>query len=188
MDKKNLLEKIDELNLITVMNYYKTKKQERVQKMEDDFLSMLIEAYLLGFGENDDVDLVKLNQTIYKEIDGKTVFDRVKTHVENEDVEALLVVLTTEWHRNYNQGAYDGAVTHNNSIQIQPSKGGKPYTMKKWVTMRDERVRDTHEYLEGVTIPINEEFYTKDGDHALFPSDFENPSNNINCRCILEYI
>ena len=179
MDKKNVIPKIDELNLITNMIYYKKKKDDKVQEVTEDFLDLLIEAYLLGFknqAQEERVDLVKLNQAIYKEVGGETVVDRVRTYVEGEDVEALQKVMATEYHRNYNQGSYDGAKTT-----------GIP-TMKKWVTMRDDRVRDTHEFLEGVTIPIDEEFFTNDGDHALFPNGFENPSNNINCRCVLEYI
>ena len=181
MSKKNNLISIDELNVIALMGYYNSDKKERVERVTEDFLSFLIEAYLLGLGDsqvniagNSQVDLAKMNQAIYKEIDGKTFADRVKEHVENEDVEGLQRVLATEYHRDYNQGAYDGA-------------SGTGYRTKKWVTMNDERVRDTHDLLEGVEIPVNEEFYTSDGDHALFPGGFEKPENNINCRCVLKY-
>ena len=174
MDKKKKVIPVDELNLIVMDTYRTTDKEDREKEFLDEFLTLLILAYLEGNGEDNEVDIVKLNQSIYKEVAGENFTDRVKTHVENEDVESLQRLLVTEWHRNFNQGAYDGAVASSK-------------TMKTWVTMRDERVRDTHEFLEGVTIPINEEFHTSDGDHARFPNDFENPANNINCRCILEY-
>lgn len=174
MNKKNVVP-VDELNLITALQYYSTDKKDRSEKLSEDFLSMLIEAYLLGVGENSPVNLAKLNQAVFKEYEGQNFEDRVKTHVENDDLPALQRLLVSEWHRDYNQGAYDG-------IENNPE-----ITMKTWVSMRDERVRDTHEYLEGMTIPVNEEFYTFDGDHAMIPGGFENPENNVNCRCILQY-
>ena len=56
---------------------------------------------------------------------------------------------------------------------------------KSWITMMDEKVRDTHQYLEGMTVGIDEDFYTYDGDHAPAPGLFEFPENSINCRCEL---
>lgn len=53
--------------------------------------------------------------------------------------------------------------------------------------MEDDKVRDTHDYLEGMSVGIDEEFYTYDGDHALYPGGFENAQNNVNCRCFLTY-
>ena len=55
--------------------------------------------------------------------------------------------------------------------------------MKTWETMKDDRVRDEHQYLDGVSVGINDRFYTDDGDSAMYPGDFENPALNINCRC-----
>jgi hypothetical protein len=53
--------------------------------------------------------------------------------------------------------------------------------------MDDDRVRDTHMFLEGVEVPMGERFYTFDGDSAMIPGDFALPENNINCRCTLSY-
>jgi uncharacterized protein with gpF-like domain len=57
---------------------------------------------------------------------------------------------------------------------------------KTWVTMRDDRVRETHDYLEGMKIPINEPFVTYDMDEAMYPGGFSLPENNVNCRCTLK--
>jgi hypothetical protein len=51
----------------------------------------------------------------------------------------------------------------------------------------DDRVRDTHDPLEGVTVDWDEEFYTWDNDHAPYPGAFEKPENSVNCRCWLTY-
>lgn len=63
------------------------------------------------------------------------------------------------------------------------------YTMKRWCTMLDKRVRETHRELEGKTIPIDDYFEVGD-DLLLFPRDEENCENlaNIsNCRCSLRF-
>lgn len=87
-------------------------------------------------------------------------------------------VVDTEYHRMYNTGAYDTATEMENE--------GYP-VMKRWITMGDDRVRDTHSYIDDELVPLDEEFYTYDGDSAMFPGDFSNPANNINCRCICTY-
>jgi hypothetical protein len=51
----------------------------------------------------------------------------------------------------------------------------------------DNRVRDTHFYLEGMTVDINDKFYTYDGDSAYRPGGFEKAENNCGCRCLLMY-
>ena len=49
--------------------------------------------------------------------------------------------------------------------------------------MGDEKVRDLHDYLDGMTIPIDAEFYTYNGDHAYYPSQFGVAEEDCNCRC-----
>lgn len=92
--------------------------------------------------------------------------------------EAIKRVVDTEYHRMYETGAYDTATA-------MKEDGKNIY--KRWVTMMDERVRDTHSYIEGELVPLDEEFYTFDGDSAQFPGGFALPQNNINCRCWIEY-
>lgn len=58
--------------------------------------------------------------------------------------------------------------------------------MKVWVSSRDKRVRDTHEGVDGVMIPINEEF-SVGGDRMLHPGGGSLAKENVNCRCTLSY-
>ena len=58
---------------------------------------------------------------------------------------------------------------------------------KTWCTQLDEKVRDTHDYLEGISVYMDEKFFTYDGDEARFPGDFGLAENNVNCRCYLKY-
>lgn len=136
-------------------------------------------AYVMGatdasemLGENIGVDAEQMTNTVYKRIADKTFADRVREYAAKDDIEGIIRVADTEMQRDYNAGVYDAGV-----------KGGA--TTKTWVTMQDEKVRDTHFYLEGLTVGINDEFYTFDGDHAQHPGGFEFPQNNVNCRCVL---
>lgn len=86
--------------------------------------------------------------------------------------DAIIRIADTEMHRIANQAALDTA-----------KYAGAKY--KTWATMLDDKVRDTHDYLEGMTVGIDEDFYTYDGDHAPAPGLFELPENSINCRCEL---
>lgn len=116
---------------------------------------------------------VEANKEIYKQFDNKDFQDRVSQYAELGDTSKILKVVETDGNRVYNAGGYNGA------------KGR--YKYKTWVTMMDDKVRDTHDYLEGITIPIEDKFVTYDGDEARFPGDFSDPSNVINCRCELSY-
>ena len=62
------------------------------------------------------------------------------------------------------------------------------YTFKRWITMRDERVRKTHAEVDGVTIPIEDYFVV--GDSLMrFPHDEEGgPEETVNCRCSTQYL
>lgn len=177
---------IDELNVIVQTSYYTSDKKNKVQQVTDDLLSMLIEAYLMGIDYAREmiyyaigVNLEKMNDAIYHRIDGKDFADRVAKHVRNGEIEGLQILAESEFHRVFNTAVDDGVKEY---LKTHPSIG-----TKTWHTMNDGRVRDTHTYLEGVTIPISAEFYTYDGDHAPYPSMFQNASNNVNCRCYLTY-
>lgn len=115
----------------------------------------------------------RMSEAVNKEIAGKTFADRVLEHAEKGDAQAILRVAETDGNRVYNSGGLLGA------------RGEA--TTKTWETMQDDRVRETHDYLKSMTVPIDEDFYTYDGDHASCPCGFENVENNANCRCWLTF-
>ena len=115
------------------------------------------------------------DKAVNLEIKGETFRDRIREQMEAESEEGVMRIIDTEAHRDYNTGAFDAA-----------KKSGKQ-VMKHWNTMLDDRVRDTHQYLEGMEVGIDDLFYTFDGDSALFPGGFTLPQNNINCRCLVTF-
>ena len=113
------------------------------------------------------------DKEIYKQFDNKDFQDRVSQYAELGNSQDILRVVETDGNRVFNAGGY-------NAVK------GKAKT-KTWNTMMDDKVRDTHDFLEGITIPVEDKFVTYDGDEARFPGDFSDPSNVINCRCELSY-
>lgn len=85
--------------------------------------------------------------------------------------------MESEFERVFNVAIYDGG------RQYQRTTGER--VSKVWCTMLDEDVRDTHRYLEGMMIPLNDYFFTWDGDSALAPHGFSQARNNVHCRCVL---
>lgn len=67
-------------------------------------------------------------------------------------------------------------------------KQGK-YTKKTWNTLLDDRVRDTHMDIDGVTIPIDDVFEVGMSDMRFPKDDFYGASDEeiINCRCFLTF-
>lgn len=120
--------------------------------------------------EDISTDIDKMKASIDKEIAGETWQERIDKAETKEQIERIFV---TESHRVFSDGQWDsaeGRATH-----------------KTWVTQGDDKVRDSHWYIDGLTVKIDEYFNTLDGDRALRPYGFDFADNNINCRCYLKY-
>lgn len=106
--------------------------------------------------------------------DGKDAFDRMEEAYSDKDYPRISRIAETESHRMFNAGSIDRA-----------KQSGLKH--KRWETMLDDKVRENHEYLQGVSVPIDAQFISPDGDSADYPGGFSNASNNVNCRCVLEF-
>lgn len=168
----------------------KKRKKDRI----DEILDMLIISYMFGnesantmlFGEAD-TDLVTdempvmpisvddMDAAIYRKIADKDWEQRVSDYydLENGTVDEVIRVVDTDMNRIYNDAILNVGERANRNGTV----------MKTWQTMMDDRVRDTHDYLESMTIPMDRRFYTFDGDSARYPGDFALPQNNCGCRC-----
>lgn len=152
----------------------------------EDIIDELLDLYMLAVAEA--VEAVnqrfsteitptpqEVQDAVYERVQGATWRDRVLAwYMSGGTVDDILRIAETEMTRIGNKVAMDTAV-----------KAGA--TEKTWQTMMDDRVRDTHTYLENVTVPIEADFYTWDGDHAKAPGGFTKPENNVNCRCELTF-
>lgn len=64
------------------------------------------------------------------------------------------------------------------------------YTKKKWVSMHDRKVRDTHKDADAQIVPIEESFVVGDS-LMMFPTDDSlgaSADEIVNCRCSIEYL
>ena len=121
---------------------------------------------------------------------GEDFRQRITNHIEAYErgetdeeqlIERIAVVAETETHRAINDGELDAGQEYERTYP-------NVTLYKRWRTMMDDRVRDTHDFLEGATVPLDARFYTFDGDSALKPGGFMLPENNVNCRCDIELI
>lgn len=168
-------------DLTEAYNTYGSLKNIPV-KLDDIVLDYLIYAYVMGvedvnetFGTDIEVQTDKLEWSVYKKIADKDFRQRVQEYVDNGGtVEDIMRIAETDTTRIYNEGELDTAI-----------EAGAQY--KTWNTMMDDRVRDSHSYIERLKVGINDRFYTFDGDSALSPGGFTLPENNCGCRCWLTF-
>ena len=157
-----------------VLSDKKDKKRERVIEI---IYFILQYAFLAGQDEmnerlNTDIKLTEMEKVIYTPIAGETFADRVGKYITNDEIDKIPFVVITDTHRVYNEA----------SLGVMQEANIK---YKKWQTMEDNLVRDTHQYLDQIRVPLDAYFYTYDGDKAKYPGGFTLAQNNVNCRCIL---
>ena len=58
--------------------------------------------------------------------------------------------------------------------------------IKTWRTSKDERVRDKHEPMEGVTVPYEDDFILPDGTRTFAPGLSGVAEHDIHERCFME--
>lgn len=116
----------------------------------------------------------EMRAEINRKIAGKDYKERLTEYAEKGDFNAIMRVAETESHRLLNEAAIETA-----------RKAGAQF--KTWITMQDPLVRDTHDYLLAVTVPIDDYFVTYNGDRAQAPGQFGIPEEDCNCRCVLTF-
>ena len=152
----------------------------------DSLLDMLEDFFLLAYANGVETVNMELGgtyrpgvdtvmDTVDREIQGKTWRDRVREYAGGRGTVADIErILETEAHRDANAGAYDAARANGATVKV-------------WNTMLDDRVRDSHEWLEGVTAPIDGVFYNWNGASTRYPGEWGIPEEDCNCRCWCSY-
>ena len=186
-----VLLRFDELNAwresLELYTYTDSDGNKRFNKDTDDIIDELLDLYLLAYADGVtaanmslDTDIPindkEIENAIYKRVAGKNFVDRINEYAPVGDIDGIMRVAETDTTRIYNDGV------------LNTGKASGKSVLKRWNTMLDDRVRDTHAYLEGMTVPIDGRFYTYDGDSARYPCDFELAENNCNCRCAIELV
>lgn len=185
---------IDEINALEerLKVHFEDDGKGRIKSKKDaeDIIDELLDLFLLAYANGVTATNTELGTDAVPPVDsadaavnaviaGETWRQRVLDYYENGgSLYDIQRIAETDATRIYNTGALDAVMANGNGSGVN----------KRWVTMMDDRVRDTHSYLEGMVVPFDAEFWTYDGDHASAPGMFMLPENNINCRCIVEVI
>lgn len=176
----------DELNRFEASLRERFADGKLVKEDEEDIIDEMLDLFLLAYAKGNSVTNANLSsdwmptvdevmEAVDAKVAGKTWRERVEEYFSSGgSVDDLVRIAETETHRDANTAALNTA-----------KKAGAK--RKTWVTMGDEKVRDPHQYLDGVTIGIDDEFITYDGGHAKAPGLFGIPELDINCRCILNF-
>ena len=160
--------------------------QKRDKQDEEDIIDELLDLFLLAYAmgnstvnndlaSNYDPSVDEVMKVVDEKVAGKTWRERVEDYFANGGTGADIArIATTETHRIANQAAYETA-----------KKAGA--TVKTWHCMMRPASRDTHIYLDGVSAPIDGEFYSFKGGSTMFPGQWGIAEEDVNCLCWLTY-
>lgn len=174
----------DELNKFADQIRNRYGKEKLKAEDAEDIIDELLDLFLLAYALGNEVTNENLSYNYQPTVDealevvdakvaGKTWRERTEDYFANGgNVDDIVRIVETETHRIANTSALNTA-----------RKAGA--TKKTWVTMLDDRVRTDHDYLEGSTVGIDEDFYTWQGYHAPAPGLFGVAEEDVNCRCEL---
>ncbi len=93
----------------------------------------------------------------------------------NVGINKTMRIARTEGHRIQSAAAFDAQ---------HEAKNAGADIVKQWDSTLDGRTRDTHRQLDGQIRELDEPFEVG-GMTAMYPSDFGDPAEDINCRCAL---
>lgn len=178
----------DELNRLEerLPEYFDDSGHIKSKKAKDDLIDEMFDFFLLAYSmgvvdTNDTLgsefipSSVDAEKTINRKIAGKTWQDRVNDYFESGGTVADITrIIETEAHRDGNEAAYKTA----------KAVGA---TEKVWHCMMLTTSRETHLYLDGVSAPIDGEFYSFKGGSTLFPGQWGIAEEDVNCLCWLSY-
>lgn len=204
----------DELNLLQekysmpFLDAKSIEKKDVIDEVED----LLVLAYVYGvsninesLGTTLETDPESARKVIFDKTDGLSFSERISTYFDasvddgkgglkvdisgqyTDLLEAIKRIAETETTRVFNESMFENAKKAEDEANGNGSPEGWRSVTKTWMTVGDDKVRDTHSFLDGTTIKLNEKFWTYDGDEAYAPGGFSKASNVINCRCWCEY-
>ena len=94
--------------------------------------------------------------------------------------------------RMFARTAMTGAQNAGRQKQMEDAVARGINIQKQWIATLDDRTRDTHQHLDGQTVPVDESFHvgTKNGTESIrYPGDPNaTPSLVYNCRCTMKSV
>lgn len=177
--KRYLIAEFDELNRLNERKYLDEDysiPEEIERYLEDMYLEGFSSAfYLLGM-DVEAPNYTLLLAAIWAEIEGRNFQERLEGELSDWEIWRIA---RTEGHRVFVVGQEDGA--------RQAAETSRQNVRKVWVSRLDNRVRNTHQRLEGNAQPLNGWFVTENG-RAQRPGEFGVAEEDVNCRCVLNFV
>lgn len=178
----------DELNAFKeqLQMHFDEEGHIRSEEDEEDIIDELLDLFLLAYANGNEYinqqfgtayfpEVDKVMLTIDRKIAGKTWRDRVHEYFQNGGtIGDIIRIAETETHRDSNEAAYESA-----------KNAGA--TQKVWHCSMLPTSRDSHVYLDGVSAPIDGEFYSFRGGSTKFPGQWGIAEEDVNCLCWLTY-
>lgn len=177
----------DELNLFKAkLSAHFENGAIRSKQDEEDIIDELLDLFLLACAngvEQTNADLggdyrpgiKRVTDIVDREVAGKTWRQRVADYFANGCTEADIIrIAETETHRDSNEAAY---------ITAQANKA----TKKTWHCLMLPTSRDSHIWLNGVSVPLDGYFYSINGGKTQFPGEWGIAEEDCNCYCYLTY-
>ena len=181
---------VDELNALSAdLSTHFEDGKIRSKQDEEDIIDEMLDLFLLAYangteaanndlGTDVEIEYDVVEKVVFQVVAGETWRERVERYYRDGGTEYdISRIAETDLTRIYNTAVLNVA-----------ERVGSDGVMKRWETMMDDRVRDTHDYLQSMVVPYDEDFYTFDGDHARAPGLFTLPENNIGCRCTISLL
>ena len=153
---------------------------------EDDIIDELLDLFLLAYAMGNTVTnenlasnwmppVDEVMKVVDEKVAGRNWRERVEDYFSNGGTgDDIVRIAETETHRIANTAAF----------QTAKEAGAKT---KTWHCMMLPTSRDTHIYLDGVTAPIDGEFYSFKGDSTQFPGQWGIAEEDVNCLCWLTF-
>lgn len=202
-DNINRLERRREyVKYYDVMEVTPEQKRKRAQLAEDidDLWAIFLSIILLSVLNNQHIDFQRTADDLRGGLEEAITENGIDREITNDylsDVTDNEIAVTED---RYRDGEYwtspdrslNIALNDANSLMYaeeykEAVESGK--TMKRWKTMRDERVRMTHREVDFEEIPIDEPFVVGDS-LMMYPKDTSlgaSADEIANCRCTVEY-
>lgn len=153
------------------------EKDKAVKRVIDEVEEMLAMDYFYGvldasegIGRSISPDTDEAKAVIYEQFDGKDFKDRLNEYLYSGTAYDIARVIDTDAHRVYNAAIYTAG----------KREGAKT---KTWNCMMLPTSRDTHIYLDKVTVGIDDEFYNYKGNSTYYPGQWGIAEEDCNCLC-----
>ena len=158
----------------------------RSAKDEEDIIDEMLDLFLLAYANgvnsvnqdfNTDImpEIDTVMETVDRRIADKTWRERVHDYfLSGGTIGDIIRIAETETHRDSNEAAF-----------VTASRAGAKE--KVWHCMMLPTSRDSHIFLDGVTAPIDGEFYSFRGGSTLFPGQWGIAEEDCGCLCWLTY-